>query len=95
MLAFDTPTPFSSMGRRNVSNVPAQPLILLNDPLVVELADDWSKQAAKNTTGTGFNAASKRIEWMYLSAFGPLSNQTRNGDIPCVPVFKDIRPQVI
>ena len=52
MLAFDTPTPFSSMGRRNVSNVPAQPLILLNDPLVVELADDWSKQAAKNTTGT-------------------------------------------
>ena len=70
MLAFDTPTPFSSMGRRNVSNVPAQPLILLNDPLVVELADDWSKQAAKNTAGTGFNAASKRIEWMYLSAFG-------------------------
>ena len=70
MLAFDTPTPFSSMGRRNVSNVPAQPLILLNDPLVVELADDWSKQAAKNTTGTGFDATSNRIEWMYLSAFG-------------------------
>jgi hypothetical protein len=70
MLAFDTPTPFSSMGRRNVSNVPAQPLILLNDPLVVELADDWSKQAAKNTTGTDFDAASNRIEWMYLSAFG-------------------------
>jgi hypothetical protein len=70
MLAFDTPTPFSSMGRRNVSNVPAQPLILLNDPLVVELADDWSKQAAKNTSGTGFDAVSNRIEWMYLSAFG-------------------------
>ena len=70
MLAFDTPTPFSSMGRRNVSNVPAQPLILLNDPLVVELADDWSKQAVKNTPGTDFDAASKRIEWMYLSAFG-------------------------
>ena len=70
MLAFDTPTPFSSMGRRNISNVPAQPLILLNDPLVVELADDWSKQAAKNTPGTGFDAASKRVEWMFLSAFG-------------------------
>ena len=70
MLAFDTPTPFSSMGRRNISNVPAQPLILLNDPLVVELADDWSKQAAKNTSGTGFDAVSNRIEWMYLSAFG-------------------------
>ncbi|MBT3211530.1 MAG: DUF1553 domain-containing protein [Planctomycetaceae bacterium] len=70
MLAFDTPTPFSSMGRRNVSNVPAQPLILLNDPLVVELADDWSKQAVKKITGTGFDAVSNRIEWMYLSAFG-------------------------
>ena len=58
------------MGRRNISNVPAQPLILLNDPLVVELADDWSKQAAKNTSGTGFDAVSNRIEWMYLSAFG-------------------------
>ena len=56
MLAFDTPTPFSSMGRRNVSNVPAQPLILLNDPLVVELADDWSKQAAKKITGTGLRS---------------------------------------
>ncbi len=79
MLAFDTPTPFSSMGRRNVSNVPAQPLILLNDPLVVELADDWSKQAAKNTPGTGFDAASKRIEWMYLSAFGRYPTEQETG----------------
>ena len=34
------------------------------------MADDWSKQAAKNTSGTGFDAVSNRIEWMYLSAFG-------------------------
>ena len=27
-LAFDSPVPFSCMGRRNVSNVPAQALIL-------------------------------------------------------------------
>ena len=33
-LAFDAPVPFSTMGRRNVSNVPAQALTLLNDPLV-------------------------------------------------------------
>ena len=38
MLAFDTPVPFSTMGRRNISNVPAQALILLNDPLVVQLS---------------------------------------------------------
>ena len=35
-LAFDAPVPFSTMGRRNVSNVPAQALTLLNDPLVIQ-----------------------------------------------------------
>jgi hypothetical protein len=38
MLAFDTPAPFSTMGRRTVSNVPAQALILMNDPFVVDQA---------------------------------------------------------
>ncbi|MFN5948718.1 MAG: DUF1553 domain-containing protein, partial [Pirellulaceae bacterium] len=32
------------MGRRNVSNVPAQSLMLLNDPMVHELAKRWSEQ---------------------------------------------------
>ena len=36
MLAFDTPIPFTTIGRRNVSNVPAQALILMNDPFVAE-----------------------------------------------------------
>ena len=45
MLTFDTPVPFSTMGRRNVSNVPAQALILMNDPLVVELASKWAERA--------------------------------------------------
>jgi hypothetical protein len=44
MTTFDSPTPFSSMGRRNVSNVPAQSLMLLNDPMVHELAKRWSEQ---------------------------------------------------
>ena len=44
MLAFDTPQPFSAVGRRNVSNVPAQALILMNDPFVVQQADLWAKQ---------------------------------------------------
>jgi hypothetical protein len=38
MLAFDMPQPFSTMGRRTVSNVPAQALILLNDPFVIQQA---------------------------------------------------------
>ena len=43
-LAFDTPVPFSTMGRRNVSNVPAQALTLMNDPLVVRQARLWAER---------------------------------------------------
>ena len=42
MTAFDTPLPFNTTGRRAVSNLPAQALILLNDPLVVEQAHRWA-----------------------------------------------------
>jgi len=41
-LAFDAPVPFSTMGRRNVSNVPAQALTLMNDPLMSHLARRWA-----------------------------------------------------
>ena len=65
MTAFDTPVPFSTMGRRNVSNVPAQALILMNDPFVAEQAKKWAKRAL-----TVEEDPEKRIEWMYESAFG-------------------------
>jgi hypothetical protein len=48
MLAFDTPLPSSTVGRRSVSNVPAQSLILMNDPLVVELARRTGRRVAPN-----------------------------------------------
>ena len=70
MLTFDTPVPFSSMGRRNVSNVPAQALILLNDPLVVELSRKWGERTVQSVSGTGHEAIARRIEWMYVSGFG-------------------------
>jgi hypothetical protein len=37
-LAFDFPVPFSAIGRRSVSNVPAQALTLMNNPFVIEQA---------------------------------------------------------
>jgi len=64
MLAFDTPVPFSTMGRRNVSNVPAQSLILMNDPLVVELASKWARRAMDQ-----HSSIESRIDWMYQTAF--------------------------
>ena len=70
MLAFDMPVPFSAMGRRNVSNVPAQALILLNDPLVSELARDWGQRAIDQAPDTDPESLTNRIHWMYQSGFG-------------------------
>lgn len=70
MLTFDTPVPFSTMGRRNVSNVPAQALILMNDPLVVELANGWAKRAIEHDT-----TIQSRIQWLYQTAFARLPTE--------------------
>ena len=40
--AFDFPEPFSTTGRRDVTNVPAQALTLMNDPRVAALAANWA-----------------------------------------------------
>lgn len=44
MLVFDMPIPFTTFGRRNTSNVPAQSLTLLNDPFVQQQAEYWARQ---------------------------------------------------
>jgi hypothetical protein len=62
LLAFDTPIPFSTVGRRQVSNVPAQALILMNDPFVHQQAELWAKRLNGSTD--------ERVTAMYLSAFG-------------------------
>lgn len=79
MLTFDTPVPFSAMGRRNVSNVPAQALILLNDPLVVELSRAWGERALENVRGNSADATRQRIRWMYRTGFGrpPTQQETQ------------------
>jgi len=43
-LAFDKPMPTSAIGRRNVSNVPAQALILFNDPFVRQQCERWAER---------------------------------------------------
>lgn len=69
MLAYDTPSPFSTMGRRNVSNVPAQALIMMNDPFVLQQAELWGKRVL---TESGLQTTEDRIRWMYESALGRL-----------------------
>ncbi len=74
MLAFDAPVPFSSMGRRNVSNVPAQALILMNDPLVVQQATKWAERAIETVPNDSPDCVSRRIQWMIKSAFARPAN---------------------
>jgi hypothetical protein len=64
MLSFDTPIPFSSMGRRTVSNVPEQALIMMNDPFVHEQAGLWGKRIAALKITPG-----EAVKKMYMEAF--------------------------
>jgi hypothetical protein len=66
LLAFDAPVPFSTMGRRNVSNVPAQALALLNDPLVISQAKVW----AERELAAPCQSPRARVERLYITAFG-------------------------
>ncbi|MFM7152048.1 MAG: DUF1553 domain-containing protein, partial [Gemmataceae bacterium] len=68
LLAFDYPIPFSTMGRRGVSSVPAQALALLNHPLVVTMAQSW---AQKELAIPALNIE-ERIDRMFESAVGHL-----------------------
>jgi hypothetical protein len=69
MLTFDSPVPFSTMGRRNVSNVPAQALILMNDPFVAEQTKLWARRAEKTIPAIADSSAiAARIDWMYIVA---------------------------
>ena len=62
---FDRPIPFTTQGRRSVSNVPAQSLTMLNDPLFEELAERW----AKRVLGEREVAPPERIRALFLEAF--------------------------
>ncbi|MFO0906471.1 MAG: PSD1 and planctomycete cytochrome C domain-containing protein [Pirellulales bacterium] len=68
MLAYDTPIPFSTVGARNTSNVPAQALILMNDPLVVEQSRKW----AERVLAAGEAPPAERIARLYEESLGRL-----------------------
>jgi hypothetical protein len=65
MRAFDFPVPFSTIGRRTVSNVPAQSLILMNDPFVIGQVQAW----AKSVLSKPGLSPEERIRSMYETIF--------------------------
>lgn len=70
---FDTPNPFGPQGRRSTSNVPAQALALMNDPLVIELSNRWGKKIAAQNE----KSVDQRIRSMTLAAHASDPTETQ------------------
>ncbi len=66
LMTFDLPDVRLPSGRRNVTNVPTQALLMLNDPLVDSLARHW----AAGLTKTPHTTPKERLESMFVTAFG-------------------------
>jgi hypothetical protein len=75
-LAFDYPTPFSSMGKRSVSNVPAQALTMMNNPFILQQAELWAKNVRAGKQAT----PRERIARMYTAALGRPPSETEQSD---------------
>lgn len=63
---FDAPAPFSTLGRRSETNVPAQSLLLLNSPFVREQAAAWAVRLLRE----GRAAPEERVRGMFATALG-------------------------
>ena len=76
---FDRPIPFTTQGRRSASNVPAQSLTMMNDPLFDELAKRWAKRILESRDEEGWRSNEEVINALYLEAFAraPLAEETQ------------------
>ena len=64
--AFDQPSPSTTRGHRDVTNVPAQSLTLMNSPFVAHLAREWGERLA----GGESHSIDTRLDFMFLKALG-------------------------
>ena len=64
--SFNAPDPKLPTGRRDETNVPAQALVMLNDPLVLAMADHWSSRLVADGSATVEN----RVQSMFVQALG-------------------------
>ncbi len=80
-LAFDGPIPFSTIGRRNVSNVPAQGLAMMNDPFVRQQAVRMAHLLIRMRPEDDVD---DRLEWVMIRLYGRPPNEN---DIAAVDRF--------
>ncbi len=67
---FNFPDPKTAMGKRDVTNVPAQALTLLNDPFLIQQSEFWSDRLIKEEDAS----AGLRIDRMFRTALGRPGN---------------------
>lgn len=66
LVGFNLPDLKLPTGRRDVTNVPGQALILLNDPFVSRLAEHWAQVVMQD----GRTHAADRVAMMFVAALG-------------------------
>jgi hypothetical protein len=76
LAAFDAPVPAAPVGRREVTNVPAQSLALLNAPFVRQLAERWAARLAGDPSSADPEA---RVRAMYAAAFARAATRDEIG----------------
>ena len=90
MVAFDFPTPFSTVGRRNVTNVPAQSLAMMNDPFVHQQAATWAGRLLRELPQADDRA---RVQWLFESAFGrPADSEETEFTLQSLSSFRALHP---
>jgi len=75
-LAFDYPLPSTTVGRRSVSTVPSQALMLMNNEFVAAEASKWAARALSEFKNRGV-----RLDTMFLRAYGRLPDATDRAQI--------------
>ena len=76
LAAFDLPAPMTTVGRRNSSNVPAQSLVLLNDPFVHEMAKAWADSILADASISNDEERARRM-WRQAFAVPPTEEEIR------------------
>jgi hypothetical protein len=71
LTTFDAPKPFTTLGRRDSTTVPAQSLTLLNDPAIMQLSKRWAESVCAKVPGS-----EARIKAMFVSALGRPPSET-------------------
>lgn len=78
---FNLPNGKFPQGRRDVTNVPAQALALLNDPFVRAMADAWAKRLLAQPAAT----SEQRLDAMFHTAFGRgMTDEERQRLVPAI-----------